>query len=123
MVRTSSPLDVKKTGPRGHIPVDGSDVVPGAILAYLFELQSEPAESALVLARKPRLHGLAGADLEPPHLGAELRSRVARRRSRTGATEVGREVKGHFSLRRFRARASHFDAVATHSLKRYTLER
>ena len=64
----AEPLDERRAGPRGDVPVDGADVVARLILADFVELHAPAAEHALVLAGEEVVDRAVGDDLDPSDL-------------------------------------------------------
>jgi hypothetical protein len=54
--------------PRGHVPIDGPDFVPGLIFPNLFEVHPLPFEDAMVLAGERFAYEPVGANLDLPDL-------------------------------------------------------
>ena len=66
------PLDERVAGPRGHVPVDGSHVVAGLVLANLLEREPGPLERRVVLPAQERLHQPTGAEMEAANLPQDI---------------------------------------------------
>ena len=67
-------FDERMAHPRGHVPVDGAEVVALLVRADLGELDSLAAEDRPVLAREQRVHQVARAQLDPFDLLEHLAS-------------------------------------------------
>ena len=84
-------LDIRFPCPRGHIPVDGADLVAGRVGTHLLEVHPAPLEDALILPGKRRLHESPGAELEASDLTENL-ARIVHR-----SWEVIRSAVGSFA--------------------------
>jgi hypothetical protein len=58
----------RRTLARGHVPIDGADVVSWFVLPHLTELDAPTLEDGMVLAAEEFLDRPPRADLEPTHL-------------------------------------------------------
>ena len=59
-------------GARGHVPVDGADVVAVLVLPDLVELHPAALEDGMVLARQRLVDQPVGCDLDPADLADDF---------------------------------------------------
>ena len=61
-----------RPGARGHVPVDGADLVAGQVLAHLLEVHAAALEDRVVLAGHGLFDQAAGPDLQAAHPAQDL---------------------------------------------------